>query len=559
MGVAKVLVVGAIQGHLTNAFNKITKLHTKQSFSFAIIVGDVFGKGADIEADLDALLNGEIKVPLPTYFSVGDQALPTKVAERLESSDEVVSNLIYAGRKGTFTTAEGIRVVTVGGRLVENDASVTQGLGKTDPLFLSQDTKSLKGAHSAHILLTNQWPGNIHRLSQIDVPEGVDIEAGAHPLAELNQALKPWYHFSSSPSGMWEREVFQQKQEYDSLEEPKYTRFKSLASVANPTKEWVSAFSLDTSRPPPAETWTKLPFLTGSPPRKRPRLEDQDQAYNHHNGGGGGHRGRKRGRYANSSNPNDCFMCVGKADFKEHMVVSIGSESVLSILRGPLPESTTFPQLTNFSGHSLIIPMYHAFDEISQGRRPQEELQTEFDEMTLYRKALNRMVGAKANGELGTVCYEVNRIGIRHFHWQLLPVEADKIKRGLVQGAFKLAAENRKYGTFQDCDPDELLEERNNFFRVWIWRPSTNPVEKADQEANGAEGDCGKTTSMFFKIPEEGKFNVQFGREVMAGILQLEDRVDWRTCLMPEAEELAFEQAEAEAFKEGFAEFDFAM
>lgn len=521
-----------------------------------MVVGDVFGSGEEADADLSALLSGEISVPLPTYFSVGNHALPATVAERLESSDEVVLNLIYVGRKGTFTTTEGIRIVSIGGRLVENESSLTQALGKFDPLFLPQDAKSLRGAHSAHILLTNQWPANIARLSSIEVPEGVDKESGTQPLAEICQVLKPWYHFSSSPEAAWEREVFKQPEEYGTLEEAKYTRFKSLAGVDQPSKAWISAFTLDTARPPPAEKWTNAPFLSGSPPRKRPRLDDQEQAYDRQRGGGGGHgRRNKRPRY----DPNDCFMCIGKADFKEHLVVSIGNESIITVLRGPLPKADTFSELP-YSGHVMIIPMYHAADERAHGQRPENDLLSEFSEMTKYRKALNRMIGAKGNGELGTVCYEVNRVGIRHFHWQLMPVQAEKIRRGLIEGAFKLGRENNKYEAFKDCDGEKLLDERNNFFRVWTWTPSANPVERADQQTNGGEEDGGTTKSMYFPIPEVGRFNVSFGREVMAGVLQLEDRVDWRSALLSdERAEEAYETEEAEGLKAEFAEFDFAM
>lgn len=542
---------------MRSAFSKIGKLHAKQSLSLVIVVGDLFGEGPEADANLEALLNGEISVPLPTYFSVGDRALPATVVERLEKSDDLVPNLIYAGRKGTFTTHEGIRVVNAGGRLVENEASLTQAIGKFDPLYLPQDTKSLRGAHSAHILLTNQWPANISRLSDIEVPESVDKAAGAQAIAELCTALKPWYHFSSSPSASWEREVFKQPEEYGSLEEAKYTRFRSLASASHPVKEWVSAFSIDTSKPPPAEQSTNAPFLTASPPRKRPRLDDQEQAYGRQRGGGGGGRGGRNKRF--KYDPNDCFMCIGKQDFKEHLVVSIGAESIITVLRGPLPKMDTFSQLS-YTGHVMIIPMYHAADERAHGQRAESELKAEFEEMTKYRKALNRLIAAKGNGELGTVCYEVNRVGIRHFHWQLMPVQAEKIRRGLIEGAFKLARGNSKYEAFKDCEPGKLLGERNNFFRVWTWVPSADPVERADHEANGGDDDGGVTKSMYLPIPEIGKFNVSFGREVMSGVLQLEDRVDWRSALLAnDEEEQAFENAEASALKEDFAEFDFAM
>ena len=226
-------------------------------------MGDVFGQGPEAEAELQELLNGSITIPLPTYFTVGDSTLPAKVIEKLEVSEDVCPNLIYLGRKGTFTTSDGVRIISLGGRRVESDGSLTQAIGKFDPAFLDSDTGGLRGAHSAHILLTNQWPAEVARLSGIPVPDDIAAEGGAKSIADLCETLKPWYHFSSTPLAMWEREPFKQPVEYDSLEEAKITRFKSAASITTSNKSWMSAFSIDTSRPPAAEVVTATPFLKG--------------------------------------------------------------------------------------------------------------------------------------------------------------------------------------------------------------------------------------------------------------------------------------------------------
>lgn len=444
--------------------------------------------------------------------------------------------------------------MTLGGRLVENEASLTQALGKFDPLYLPSDAKSLAGAHSAHILLTNQWPASIARLSSIEVPEGVSKDAGAQPLATLCQSLKPFYHFSSSPEAVWEREVFRHSADYSSLEEPKLTRFKSFGSVST-GGGWLSAYVIDPSRPPPATASTEQPFLSGSPLRKRARPGEHEQGHEREHRGRGNGRRSKRPRV----NPDDCFMCMNKADFKDYLVASIGDESIVTVMRGSLPKPDTFSQLSS-TGHAMIIPLYHAADEAQHGQRASEELEREFTEMNKYRKAINQMIKVKGEGSLGAVCYEVNRTGIRHFHWQVLPIPADKVRRGLVEGAFKLARETSKYETFQECDAEKLLKQRSDFFRVWIWAPSSSPVERADQEANGDGGEGGVTKSMYFPIPGNASFNVNFGREVVAGLLQLEGRVNWRdTMLADENEERKVEEADAEGFKADFAEYDFAM
>lgn len=495
--------------------------------------------------------------------------MPEKAKEKLESDSEsdICPNLYYLGRKGTLTTAEDVRIVSLGGRLIPDGTSLTQKPGTCDPSYLESEARGLHGAHSAHILITNEWPSNIQNGSKMTVPEGLDSKRETQPISNLCSALKPWYHFSSSPGGLWEREPFKHAQEYNSLEEPSVTRFKSLPDISAPTKEWMTAFTLDTSRPPPTlEQPFPSPFVLPSPPRKRRALDDQssyrryaDEGYEPHH--------HKRSRKNPRSDPNDCFMCLNKPGSKTHLVVSLGEESMVTASRGPLPLPATFPQLS-FTGHAMIIPYYHAADELAHGKRSAEEMGSEFSEMTRFRKALSAMVGSKSHGELGTVCWEVNRTGIRHFHWQLVACPADRIKTGMVEAAFKLKAEQYKYPTFQSCDADAQLPGlRSDYFRVWT--NLTNPLELADQNngnGNGAADDdsetknLGVSTSIYFPLPTDQKFNIWFGREVLAGLLQLETRVNWMDALLrKDGSEQAAEEEEAEGLRADFEEFDFAM
>lgn len=553
------LVVGSIQGHLKKAFDKISKLQAKQNFNLALIVGDLFGSANDEgnSEDLQALLQGQINVPLPTYFTVGDSSFPEIVKEKLEGEDDPCPNLFYLGRKGTMTTTEGVKIVYLGGRLVQNEASLTQKLGKCDPLYLDADARGLHGAHSAHILITNQWPANITNGSAVPLPDGLDGSQGSQSISNLCQALKPWYHFSSSHGGVWEREPFKHVVDYSSLDESAVTRFKSLPGVSAPTKEWMTAFSLDTSRPPPtAEPPRVSPFIRTSPPRKRQALDDQE-TYRRFGNGGHEERHYKRPRRNHNKDPNDCFMCLNKAGAKTHLVVSLGEESMVTASRGPLPLPSTFPQLS-FSGHVMIIPYYHAADELAQGKRSAEEVANEFNEMNRFRKALSTMIGSRSQGQLGAVCWEVNRTGIRHHHWQLMACQADHVRKGLVEAAFKVARERNEYPPFQPCDPDSQLPEKCDFFRVWTW--VSDPVEMADHTNGDNERDYGATKSMYFPLPSDQKFNIWFGREVMAGLLQLENRVNWMDALLRKngSEQLA-EEEDAQGLKDDFEEFDFAM
>lgn len=74
------------------AFTKLATLHSKNNFSLAIVTGNLFLE--DDEA-VEELLNGQITIPLPTYFTIGTASLPAKVIERIKEDEEVSLKLVY--------------------------------------------------------------------------------------------------------------------------------------------------------------------------------------------------------------------------------------------------------------------------------------------------------------------------------------------------------------------------------------------------------------------------------------------------------------------------------
>lgn len=571
----KILVVGPIQGQFAKTFSKIAKLHAKTDFAFALVTGDLFAQdGPDDE--LQALLSGQIIVPLLTYFTVGNYPLPKLVQDKLEASedDAICPNLYYLGRKGTLTTAEKVKVVFLGGRQVENEESLTQSIGKYDPLFLENEARALQGANSAHILLTNTWPARVENGSSIPLLDKANSKQSCISTANLCATLKPRYHFAPSATTCWKREPFLWPIDYSENTETQVTRFEALGDVTLKPSEWVSAFTLDVTQPASAEGAQRAAPFSPSTKRKRKPL-DQDtypnRRFDNSNARQRGGKGGKRQRY----DPNDCFMCLGKPTFEADMVVSIAEESFVTSLRGPLPMSSTFPQLKS-TGNLMIIPMYHAADETSHGRRARSEIASEFAEMTRYRHAFQHMLLARAKGDLGAVCWEVNRTGIRHFHWQWLACPQELIGKGIVEAAFKVASEQNQHEKFQSCDPDQLLPERqSDYFRVWIWSAvqkddmasegvdmakTASPLEQADLVSSGVDEQSRtpvqtREVSIYFDLPQEQRFNIQFGRTVMAGLLKLENRADWRSV----SAEVGSEARDAEAWKEDLGDYDFAM
>lgn len=532
-----------MNGQISAVFGKLSALHAKNAFAFAIIAGELFqtpdNASDEAETEVDQLLNGKIEVPLPTYFAMARGGMPARVAERLkDNAGELCPNLYFLGRRTTVKTSEGVRIVALGGvhANLPNDKEV---LGEFMPVHTDNDVKILRGANNADILVTSEWPAEIRTGSQAAYT-GED-PVSQQGVAELCTRLKPRYHFSCS-SGFFEREPFFHTQDEDSVGY-QITRFISLAPYGNPNKQkWIYAFSLDPSAAPPV---TIPSGVTASPLSfvgKKRKAEDAPGFSRYSNGDSQPRRQNNKRRRAPPPTPQECFFCLSNPNIAAHLITSIGNSAYLTTAKGPLSTSTTFPTL-GFPGHTLIIPLEHA-PSIAAIQDTDSKRDT-VAEMQRYRNALQQMVAARGKdapetGKLGAVTWDITRAGGIHIHWQFLPVPQDLISKGLVEAAFKVEAENERYPKFAEKENvDEEVE--GDYFKVTIW----------SQEEDG------KTKEKVLVLPLDPsfRFDLQFARRVLAKLLGLEKRLHWQDCAQTEEEETK----DAEAFKEAFKLFDFSL
>jgi hypothetical protein len=488
---------------------------------------------------VQTLIDGNIDVPLPTYFALGSHPLPPAVVEKLESSsDELCHNLFFLGKRTTMKTSEGIRIVALGGQL---DANMVAGQSKDKypPFYSETDAKILRGATTADILITNEWPQDIRKRSKVEFKVNPETQPSSQQcIADLDVVLKPKYHFSTSGGTFYEREPFfhAPSDETDNLYP--VTRFISLASYGNPNKQkWIYAFSLEpaVSHPvsPPAGS-TACPVTLSEKKRSAPALQEQHLVYEDASRGRKGHK-RRKGEARGPISASECFFCLANENVATHLITSIGENSYLTTAKGPLPTSNTFAKL-GFPSHMLIIPFPH---QPTLGAMVEEERLATYAEMQKYRQAMNSMLKSVADTEYGSVTWEVSKASLPHTHWQYLPVTADLISKGLVEAAFKALAENYHWPKFEKEDVGDGVEETSDFFRVLVWNPKDDPA---------------KQTSYVMRFDERIRFHLQFGREVLAKLLRLDQRVDWKDCGQTQVQE----EQDVEKFKEAFKDFDFA-
>lgn len=569
---SKIIVIGPVHGGFPSIIDKISKLHSKNSFSLAIFLGDFFGdpevSSEQDNTNVSDLINGKLAIPLPTYFTLGKHPLPRSVIEKLEQSDdELCPDLYFLGKRSTTKTSEGIRIVNLSGSL---DSSITAGLSKERfyPFHTEDDAKALRGANSADILLTSHWPSDVRRGSKVVLPDDVETPSGERCVADLCLALRPRYHFSTSSDAFYEREPFFHPPTGKEPDAKPITRFLSLASCSDSTKQkWLYAFSID----PASSTPITLPTGTTASPfttnRKRERLPNQEQAYSRFStiSNGDHYRPHKRSRFNDHSRqpppgPQDCFFCLSNPTVKTHLIASIGNDTYLTTAKGPLSTSSTFPSLS-FPTHLLIIPLEHS-PTLGSISVPDDRGRT-YKEMQRYRRALHSFLISRSGTKVGAVTWEVSRAAGIHTHWQFLPVSSDLVKKGLVEAAFKVEAENEKYPvSFRNKDVGDGTGEKGDFFRVWVWVPGEEDVVdgQRDGEVKGTDDDevdekRGKQKCLVMPLNADFRFDLQFGRRVMAKLLGLETRMNWRDCAQSDEEETK----DAEAFKEAFKKFDWAL
>ncbi|KAK3329814.1 CwfJ C-terminus 1-domain-containing protein-like protein [Apodospora peruviana] len=579
---AKIFVFGSVNGQLKSAFAKLAAAHAKNSFTFAIVTGNLFATGIphphdslddeeDMENQLKALLNGEITVPCPTYFTVGKVAMPALVVDRLKKDEDVAPNLHFLGKRSVTNTTSGIRIATLGGKLDKT----AKGLSTDEfsPTHTPDDAKALKGANRADILLTAMWATEIWNNSpkaqwvQIDPEDAIYYNHTSQGIAELYAALKPRYHFAASPTGIfYEREPFYYGVAELDPEEGHPIRFVSMAPWRNESKaKSMYAFTLDKdaappTAPPPGLTLTPF-YKPEQQAMKRSAADAGFSRFSDHrddNHGRHRHKHRRGERATGPPGPDQCFFCLSSSTVSTHMVISVGEEAYLATARGPLPSPTTFKDhdLTCPS-HIIITTMEHAA-VMNSAPLPVglgNDADKTFNEMTRFRESIQSMIAAKSNGGLGVVTWEINRANNVHVHWQLMPVPIEMVTEGTVEAAFRVFAMDEKLGDeFVERDfhtADDLEDDIGDYLRVWIW---------GDISDGKADNHKVLSTSLLVRISDEDgedhrRFDLQFPRKVMAKLLGLEDRTVWKRVVQTEDEETA----DVTAFRLQFKDWDFTL
>ncbi|TYJ29597.1 hypothetical protein E1A91_A06G078800v1, partial [Gossypium mustelinum] len=207
---------------------------------------------------------------------------------------------------------------------------------------------------------------------------------------------------------------------------------------------------------------------------------------------------------------------LSSPNVESHLVTSIGENFYCALAKGPLVQD-----------HVLIIPVEHMPNTLSLPADSETELGKFQNSLKLYYK----------NQGKEAVFFEW--ISIRGTHANLQAVPVPSSKAAVLKDIFTLAAEKLGF---------EFVTKKfsnNSEGRKWL-------RTQFDKNFSCFYVELPEGSILLHLIEENEKFPAQFGREVVAGLLNVADRADWRNCTIGKDEETKL----AENFKKRFQVFD---
>jgi len=250
-------------------------------------------------------------------------------------------------------------------------------------------------------------------------------------------------------------------------------------------------------------------------------------------GPGGGMGGGRGGPPPPPQSPIECWFCLGTEKAEVELLVTVGESLYMAVPKGPLCRE-----------HVLLIPINHVagLAQLSP---------VEWEEFEKYTKALRLMYAEQKEGEeegdgeeegQRMVLFErrLETRGARHTHAQIIPVPAAKAAG--VREAFEKRGE--PLGVFFEHVPagKSLPEMGLSPEQQYIY---------LEIPGLGGKG----VARLLHRLPPGGRLPLTYGRDVLAELLGVPQKVNWKNCMLgKEAEKEMVERLKKEWEKWDFSE-----
>ncbi|KAA8523250.1 hypothetical protein F0562_009673 [Nyssa sinensis] len=557
MAPPRILLCGDVFGRLNQLFKRVSSVNKSAGpFDALLCVGQFFPDSADQLEEFMDYIEGRCPIPLPTYF-IGDYgagAIKVLSAATKDPANQgfkmdglkICENLYWLKGSGKFTLV-GLSVAYLSGRhSVSGQQFGTYSQDDIDALRAFTEEPGI-----IDLFLTNEWPsGVINKATTSDLPPAIADSSGSNSIvSELVAEIKPRYHIAGTKG------IFFAREPYANVEAVHVTRFLGLAPVGNKNKQkFIHAIS-----PTPASTMSaaeicmKPPNTTSSPftstdkathtedTAKRPSDTVSDPQYWRYD------VSQKRQKHGDGDGHKLCFKFVSsgscsrgdKCHFRhdEDAMEQYRRGVCFDFLnkrkceRGPdcnfkhslQEESESFPNRRPGSGnanstrskdcwffakgplvqdHVLLIPVEHSPNTLSLPPESESELGKFQNSLRVYFKNQGKEI----------VFFEwVFKRGT-HANLQAIPIPSSRASA--VQDIFTLAAEKLGFKFM-------VMKNNNSEGRELLRMQFDKNCSLFYVELPGG-------TILSHSVEENEKFPVQFGREVLAGLLNMADRADWK-------------------------------
>ncbi|XP_023516975.1 zinc finger CCCH domain-containing protein 64 isoform X1 [Cucurbita pepo subsp. pepo] len=605
MSPPRILLCGDVLGRLNQLYKRVVSVNKSAGpFDALLCVGQFFPDSTEQLDEFMDYVEGRSVIPLSTYF-IGDYgvgAAKVLLASSRDSGNQgfkmdglkICANLHWLKGSGKFTL-QGLSLAYLSGR--RSSDGLQFGTYTQDDVDVLRAIAEEPGV--IDLFLTNEWPtGVTNRAATPDIPPGVSDPFGSDStVSELVVEIKPRYHIAGTKG------VFYAREPYSNVDAVHVTRFLGLGSVGNKEKQkFIHAISpIPSSTMSAAEISMKPPNTTLSPYTLTERkAEASDSAKRSSNsvsesqywrydvsqkrqkyGTADGNKlcfkftssgscprgekcnfhhdmdareqsqrgvcfdflnkgkcergpdcsfkhslqnevdsqsGKRRSGNAGTNRSKECWFCLSSPNIESHLIVSVGERFYCALAKGHLVPD-----------HILIVPVEHFPNTLSLGPEFETEINRLQNCLQKYFKSQGKEV----------VFFEWVSKRSTHANLQAVPIPTSRAH--VVQNIFDMAAEKLGFKFVASKSADAPPGEGRKSLRTQF-----------DSNRSFFYAELPECVTLSHVIEETEIFPAQFGREVLAGLLNMADKADWRNCTHSKEEETKM----AEEFKIRFENFD---
>eukprot|EP01130_Rhizamoeba_saxonica_P017889 TRINITY_DN879_c0_g2_i2.p1 TRINITY_DN879_c0_g2~~TRINITY_DN879_c0_g2_i2.p1 ORF type:complete len:566 (-),score=121.71 TRINITY_DN879_c0_g2_i2:702-2399(-) len=523
----KILVCGQLNGKIDLIYKQVSAIQSKHGpFTCLLCIGQFFETGEE----LLPYIQGEKSAPIPTYFLGTDHDYQFLNEEQAT----ICENIHWLGKTG-LTNIAGLSIgffassfdptARKRNRVDYDDEAVSE-------LIQRVSHSQFKGID---ILLSNEWPcGILNELSANDYPSSISLlhveKFGVDVIAKVASSLVPRYHFASNTDKQffYERKPYSNGAQFPQKNIYPVSRFFSIGNAFNTkSQRFLYAFNVDPISHMDNDELLKEPMSTtefpytrykhmDEPPSKIAKLEGSPSVQSTRfmsNEESAKYLGsnRKGTKLIHRENPDACWFCL--EDAEKHLIVTVGQYFYIALAKGGINPY-----------HCLIVSILHKWSSEANLFRKM------LDELLAWKKAITMFFNREGFTPVFYEHYVPRDGGDHHMHIQVIPVAKnleDKVKRA--------------------------FEEEGGQYRV---RFKTLEILDTVRDVAGFDPYIAfqvNNTKCVYRVDSRIPFH--FGRTVLANLLGVPERSDWKACVQPRA----LEESATTDFRNNFAPFNFAL